>query len=148
MLMREPSPRVLRRFAIAVAAVGMLVLIVAVSTAQATVSISRAELSGTKLRIEGQAAANGSISIIPGGNGNGRITSQPAGIDCTIIGGIGGTGACSAFFPTGTVVRLDARPAADSRFQGWRGLPGCGDPSKITVAAGTNISCQPGFQLK
>src|SRR5215218_8061282 len=294
MLMREPSPRILRRFAIAVAAVGMLVLIVAVSTAQATVSISRAELSGTKLRIEGQAAANttitvngvamgtsdsngafrierdpfakpddcivnvndgsatvasatlstlslspttvvggnsatgtvtltsaapsggftvslssnntaaatvpasvtvpagstsatfavttnsvsnsqsstiiasaggitrsstitvqtafaaanGSISIIPGGNGNGRITSQPAGIDCTIIGGIGGTGACSAFFPTGTVVRLDARPAADSRFQGWRGLPGCGDPSKITVAAGTNISCQPGFQLK
>jgi hypothetical protein len=93
------------------------------------------------------AAANGSISIVPGGNGNGRITSQPAGIDCTITGG-NGTGNCSAFFPTGTVVRLDARPAADSSFLGWRGLPGCSDPSKVKVAAGTNISCQPGFALK
>src|SRR5215211_6042127 len=93
------------------------------------------------------AAANGSISIIPGGNGSGRITSQPAGIDCIITGG-NGTGPCSAFFPTGTIVRLDARPAAGSSSQGWRGLPGCSDPSKVKVAAGTNISCQPGFTLK
>ena len=93
------------------------------------------------------AAANGSISIIPGGSGNGRITSQLAGIDCTIAGG-NGSGTCSAFFPTGTVVRLEARPAADSSFQGWRGLPGCGDPSKVKVAAGTNIACQPVFALK
>jgi hypothetical protein len=93
------------------------------------------------------AAANGSISIVPGGNGHGRITSQPAGIDCTIMGD-GGTGTCSSFFPTGTVVRLDARPAADSSFQGWRGLPGCSDASKVKVAAGTNINCQPGFALK
>ena len=306
MLRRERSPQVLLRFTIVVAAVGMLILMIVTTTAQATVSISRADLSGTKLRIEGQAAANktltvngvamgtsdgtgafrierdpfakpddcivnvndgsatvasarlfgctvstpssaslstlslnptavvggnsatgtvtltsaapsggltvslssnntvaatvpasvtvpagstsatftvstnsvsnsqsstiiasaggitrsstitvqtafaaanGSISIIPGGNGSGRITSQPAGIDCTITGG-NGTGNCSAFFPTGTVVRLDARPAADSSFQGWRGLPGCSDPSKVKVAAGTNISCQPGFALK
>ena len=93
------------------------------------------------------AAANGSISIVPGGNGNGRITSQPAGIDCTLSTN-GGSGTCSTFFPTGTIVRLDARPAADSSFLGWRGLPGCSDPSKIKVAAGTNINCQPGFALK
>jgi hypothetical protein len=91
--------------------------------------------------------ANGSIAIVPGGNGSGRITSQPAGIDCTITLGIG-SGACTAFFPAGTVVRLDARAANGSRFQGWRGLPGCGDPSKITVARGTTINCQPGFSLK
>jgi hypothetical protein len=91
--------------------------------------------------------ATGSISIIPGGNGSGSITSQPAGINCTITSG-NGSGTCSAFFPAGTVVRLDARPAADTQFQGWRGLPGCADPSKITVFANTNISCQPGFQLK
>ena len=91
--------------------------------------------------------ANGSIAIVPGGNGSGRVSSQPAGIDCTIIGG-NGTGTCSAFFPVGTVVRLDARPAADSSFQGWRGLPGCADPSKVRVARGTTINCQPGFALK
>ncbi|MDQ3863817.1 MAG: hypothetical protein M3317_10010 [Actinomycetota bacterium] len=91
--------------------------------------------------------SNGSIAILPGGNGSGRVTSQPAGIDCTITGG-NGTGACTAFFPVGTVVRLDARPAADSSFLGWRGLPGCSDPSKIRVARGTTITCQPGFSLK
>jgi two-component sensor histidine kinase len=91
--------------------------------------------------------ATGSISIIPGGNGSGTITSQPAGINCTITGG-NGSGTCTAFFPAGSIVRLDARPAADTQFQGWRGLPGCADPSKITVFANTNIACQPGFQLK
>ena len=91
--------------------------------------------------------ANGSIAILPGGNGSGRVTSQPAGIDCTITGG-NGASSCSAFFPVGTIVRLDARPAADSSFLGWRGLPGCSDPSKIRVARGTTITCQPGFSLK
>jgi hypothetical protein len=91
--------------------------------------------------------SNGSIAIIPGGNGSGRVTSQPAGIDCTITGG-NCAGSCSAFFPVGTIVRLDARPAADSSFLGWRGLPGCSDPSRIRVARGTTINCQPGFSLK
>jgi hypothetical protein len=90
---------------------------------------------------------HGSVSIVPGGNGSGVITSQPAGINCTITNG-NGSGTCSAFFTVGTVVRLDARPAANSSFQGWRGLPGCADPSKITVARGTNINCQPGFALR
>ena len=91
--------------------------------------------------------SNGSIAIIPGGNGSGRVTSQPAGIDCTITLG-NGSGSCSAFFPVGTIVRLDARPAANSSFLGWRGLPGCSDPSRIRVARGTTINCQPGFSLK
>ena len=91
--------------------------------------------------------STGSIAIIPGGNGSGKVTSQPAGITCTITAGNGG-GTCSAFFPVGTVVRLTAQAAAGSQFQGWRGLPGCGDPSKITVARGTTINCQPGFVLK
>ena len=91
--------------------------------------------------------ANGSIAIVPGGNGSGRVTSQPVGIDCTITLG-NGSGACRASFPAGTVVRLDARAASGSQFQGWRGLPGCSDPSKITVARGTTINCQPGFALK
>src|SRR5918995_2000472 len=80
--------------------------------------------------------ANGSIAIVPGGNGDGRVTSQPAGIDCTLTGG-NGVCSCDAFFPVGTIVRLDARPAPDSSFLGWRqSLPGCGDASKIAVAPG------------
>jgi hypothetical protein len=91
--------------------------------------------------------SNGSIAILPGGTGSGRVTSQPVGIDCTIIRG-NGSGTCNAFFPVGTVVKLDARPAADSNFVGWRSLPGCFDASKVRVARGTTITCQPGFFLK
>ena len=90
---------------------------------------------------------HGSISIVPGGNGSGLITSQPAGINCTITNG-NGSGTCTGFFTAGTIVRLDARPTGNSSFQGWRGLPGCADPSRIKVARGTNINCQPGFALK
>lgn len=91
--------------------------------------------------------STGSIAIIPGGNGSGTITSRPAGIRCVITAG-NGTGTCSAFFPVGTVVRLSAKAASGSKFQGWRGLPGCSDPSKITVARGTTINCQPSLSLK
>ena len=91
--------------------------------------------------------ATGTVAIVPGGNGHGTITSQPAGINC-VIGAAGTTGPCQAFFPAGTIVRLDAKPAADSQFQGWRGLPGCADPQKITVFANVTINCQPGFALK
>ena len=93
------------------------------------------------------AYSHGSIAIVPGGNGSGRVTSQPAGIDCTITNG-NGSGTCTSFFAVGTVVQLDARPASGSSFLGWRGLPGCSDPQKITIARGTNINCQPGFALK
>jgi hypothetical protein len=89
----------------------------------------------------------GTVGIIPGGNGHGTVTSSPAGINC-VIAASGVTGPCTAFFPAGTVVRLDMRPASDSSFLGWRGLPGCFDASKVTIFANTNIACQPGLQLK
>src|SRR5918999_3020871 len=85
--------------------------------------------------------ANGSISILPGGGGSGRVTSQPAGIDCTITRG-NGAGSCSAFYPVGTIVRLEARPAPDSKPLRWStNLPGCSDPSRVRIARGTNITC-------
>jgi hypothetical protein len=182
--------------------------LLAASAAHATVSISRAELNGTRLRIEGQAIPNhaitvdsvalgtsdaagffriekdpfatadcivevndgsatptpaslsgctvtapqaagatGTVSIIRGGNGHGLILSQPAGINCTITDA-GGSGTCSAMYAAGTVVRLEARPADDSQFLGWRPTPGCADASKVTVAADTTISCQPVFTLR
>ena len=91
--------------------------------------------------------ANGSIGIVRGGSGNGQITSQPAGINCVLSSG-GDSGTCSAFVPVGTVVRLDARPARDSSFQGWRPTPGCIDASRVTASRGAFISCQPVFNLR
>src|SRR5918997_1969786 len=69
------------------AVVGVLVLIAtlfAASAAQAAVSISRAELGGTQLRIEGQAAANRTITVdgvamgTSDGSGRFRIERPPS----------------------------------------------------------------------
>lgn len=91
--------------------------------------------------------AYSSISIMRGGNGNGTVTSQPAGINCTIDNS-GGSGTCGAWFPIGTVVKLDARPAAGSSFVGWTAGIGCANPSKLVAQRDEFISCQPGFVLK
>ena len=91
--------------------------------------------------------STGSISVLSAGSGGGTVTSQPTGISCTYNAGTS-TGVCTASFAAGTVVQLSAQAAGGSKFQGWRGTPGCGDPSRITVARGTNITCQPGFTLK
>jgi Putative Ig domain len=77
------------------ALVGALVLIgvlVVASAAQAAVSISRAELSGTQLRIEGQASANRTITVDGGAmgtsDGSGRFRIERSGFtapaDCTV----------------------------------------------------------------
>jgi hypothetical protein len=91
--------------------------------------------------------ANGNISLVRGGSGGGTIVSQPAGINCTITSS-GGSGACGAWFPVGTVVRLDAKPASNSSFLGWAAGLGCGNPSKLTVGRDEFITCQPDFVLK
>jgi hypothetical protein len=75
--------------------VGALVLIgalVVASAAQAAVSISRAELSGTQLRIEGQANANRTITVdgvaMGTSDGSGRFRIERSGFtapaDCTV----------------------------------------------------------------
>ncbi|MDC4223902.1 MAG: PA14 domain-containing protein [Candidatus Manganitrophus sp.] len=54
-----------------------------------------------------------SLTVSKGGTGNGRIASNPAGIDCGA--------ACSATYVINTPVTLTASPAADSDFIGWSG---------------------------
>lgn len=77
------------------ALVGALVLIgtlVVPSAAQAAVSISRAELSGTQLRIEGQASPNRTITVdgvaMGTSEGSGRFRIERSGFtapsDCTV----------------------------------------------------------------
>lgn len=95
MLTSGRSPQALRPFTRVFAVVGILVVIgtlVAASTAQAAVSISRAEISGTQLRIEGEARANSTITVdgvaMGSSDGSGRFRIDRAGFtapaDCTV----------------------------------------------------------------
>ena len=90
-------------------------------------------------------ADNGSLSLARGGSGEGRITSSPAGIDCTFTA-TGTTGRCgNAFFRAGTAVRLTARPASNSRFLGWESENSCRNAPNVTILAGVAHICRPVF---
>ncbi|MFP5253249.1 MAG: hypothetical protein ACLGH4_05585 [Actinomycetes bacterium] len=94
------------------------------------------------------AASNGSVSLARGGNGEGRVTSSPAGIDCTFTR-TSTTGTCgNVFFPVGTQVRLTARAANSSRFLGWEFEVSCRDAPDVTVQAGVAHICRPVFRLR
>ena len=92
------------------------------------------------------AQETGTIQIVQGGIGHGTITSDPAGIDCT-LGSDGPAGACEASFAAGTRVKLKASPADNSRFEGWAPVTSCPKPKNLTVVAGRVHSCQPVFSL-
>jgi uncharacterized repeat protein (TIGR02543 family) len=93
------------------------------------------------------AADEVSVTVTLAGNGSGRVTSDPTGIDC------GGT--CEASFPAGTPITLSAAPTdANSTFTGWTGGSCTGTGScvvtptdSVTVTATfTAISCTGGSQ--
>ena len=61
------------------------------------------------------------------GQGNGRVTSSPAGINCGLT--------CVATFVNGTTVTLTATPNANSRFRNWSGA--CSGSSLTCVVSMT-----------
>lgn len=106
--------------------------------------VSRAATLTVTTQFDGQF---GSVSLARGGTGQGRVTSDPPGIDCTFTSG-GTSGTCgNVFFPAGTAVTLDARPAAGSSFLGWEFETTCPDAPRVTVQAGVAHICRPGFAL-
>jgi hypothetical protein len=78
------------------------------------------------------------LSISLAGNGAGKVTTSPAGIDCGNV--------CSATFGQNTAVKLTPAPAAGSVFGGWSGDADCLDGSvtingaKSCIATFTKVS--------
>jgi len=73
-----------------------------------------------------------SLTVSLGGNGTGRVTSNPAGIDCP--------GRCSASYAQGTTVTLTATPGATSRFTAFTGT--CSTPNTrctLTLSAAASV---------
>ena len=67
------------------------------------------------------------LSVFKGGNGEGTVTSEPAGINC-------GAEPCEATFEEGGTIELEASPEPGSVFAGWLGChPVAGEVSKCTV---------------
>jgi hypothetical protein len=104
-----------------------------------------ASASGSTCTVSVQQATSASATFIPvaggGGNvalavavtGNGRITSQPAGIDC------GST--CNASFAAASTVTLTAAPAAGQVLQAWGGAcSGSAATCTVTMSTPRNVT--------
>lgn len=76
------------------------------------------------------------IAVTMAGVATGRVTSEPAGIDCPTN--------CSASFPTGTSVVLTATPDADAAFAGY--AESCSGLAKVcTITADTDKAVTASF---
>ena len=68
----------------------------------------------------GSTSPSPTLTVAGAGTGNGTITSSPAGINCTITGGVAsGTCSFSGFAAGTTNVVLTATAASGSKFAGW-----------------------------
>jgi hypothetical protein len=73
---------------------------------------------------------NVTLTVNKQGNGDGTVTSDPAGIVC------GGT--CQFSYPRGTTVRLTATPNEGSSFNDWHGGGPCDNSSSLTCVLQMN----------
>jgi hypothetical protein len=82
---------------------------------------------------------NFSLVVTKTGNGNGTVTSSPAGINC-------GTD-CDEVYQSGSSVTLTAAPGGDSTFAGWTG-GGCSGTASCVVTISTAVAVNASFTLK
>ena len=71
-------------------------------------------------------SGNGTLAVTMSGSGGGRVSSDPAGIDCPTD--------CTETLPLGRTVTLVATPATGSRFERWGGDADCADGVVTLVA--------------
>lgn len=81
------------------------------------------------------APGNARVSVVFIGNGSGRVTSAPAGIDCP--------GTCSMNVQSGSLVALSGQPDANSGFTGWGG--GCNGVGGCSVSASADVTVWANF---
>jgi phospholipase C len=72
------------------------------------------------------------ISVALAGNGSGKVTSTPAGINCPTT--------CSSTFPDKTQVTLSETPGSNSYFGGWSGACTGTTACSLTVTTAENVT--------
>lgn len=78
------------------------------------------------------------------GDGDGSVSSDPAGVACTFTAGAS-AGDCAEPFLDGTIVTLTATAASGSTFTGWSGACSGSNPVVAVTLTLVNKSCTAGF---
>ncbi|MBK7072171.1 MAG: hypothetical protein IPH44_07695 [Myxococcales bacterium] len=81
---------------------------------------------------------NYTVTVSKNGNGHGRVTSSPAGIDCGVD--------CDQVYSAGAMVSLTATADPDSNFVGWGGA--CGGMGACMVTVNAVVAVTANFELK
>jgi hypothetical protein len=81
------------------------------------------------------------LNVLTTGNGNGTVTSVPAGISCQI----GSTAGCNANFPSGSATSLLATASTGSVFNGWSG--DCSGKADCSTTMKTAHNVSAAFKL-
>lgn len=79
------------------------------------------------------------LTVTGAGGGSGSVTSAPAGISCTISGGVS-NGACSFSFAENASVTLTATPSAGGSFSGWSGACSGTGSCAVTMSEARSVS--------
>lgn len=79
------------------------------------------------------AAFNGGTPVQVTVVGKGVVLSVPTGLGCGHPGGV-----CTAEFPAGSTVKLEAKPDTGQVFIGWTGAAGCGTDAKCSLAVSSS----------
>src|SRR6476646_10324061 len=83
------------------------------------------------------------LTISAVGNGTGKVTSTPAGINCSITLGKAAASGCSFSFSAGVTVTLTAKPVEGHSFGGWGNFcVGTTTPCKIKMGAAKTVSAE------
>lgn len=89
-------------------------------------------------------AALRTLTVNGAGAGDGSVSSEPAGVTCTLTAGAS-SGDCAELFQDGTVVTLTATAASGSTFVGWSGACSGGNPVAAVTLTLVNKSCTATF---
>lgn len=91
-------------------------------------------MSADVVCFEGTGTGQGpELAVTFAGNGAGSVLSTPGGIECTSP-----STECSAEFPVGTVVTLNAVPATGSTFGGWNNCSTAPNVNPCSITLETN----------
>jgi YDG domain-containing protein/MBG domain-containing protein/galactose oxidase-like protein/List-Bact-rpt repeat protein/Kelch motif protein len=83
-------------------------------------------------------APNRTLTVTGSGAGSGTVTSNPAGVSCSIANGVT-TGSCSASFNDNAIVVLTATESSGSTFNDWSG-DGAGTTTRtVTMSANRTV---------